>query len=158
MKSVALYARVSSEQQAQRATIESKIGALRERALADGHQILPGDIYTDDGFSGATLIRPALERLRDRIAESSIDTGFNRTARTPAVYASQPPSRAHHARLALGWWPPPWPDGTFTRGSQRKVSDATFVLLSRACPGALSTEAGQDQAARWHPCAQYRMA
>ena len=64
-------------------------------------------------------------------------SGFNHTARRPAVYASQPPSRTHHARLALGWWPPPWPDGTFTRGSQRKVSDATFVL-SQACPGALT--------------------
>jgi site-specific DNA recombinase len=73
MKTIALYARVSSEQQAQRATIESQIAALRERALADGHQILPGDVYTDDGFSGATLVRPALERLRDRIAERSID-------------------------------------------------------------------------------------
>jgi site-specific DNA recombinase len=73
MKNVALYARVSSEQQTQRATIESQIAALRERALADGHQILPGDVYTDDGFSGATLVRPALERLRDRIAESAID-------------------------------------------------------------------------------------
>lgn len=73
MKAIALYARVSSEQQAQRATIASQMGALRERALADGHQILPGDVYTDDGFSGATLVRPALERLRDRIAESSID-------------------------------------------------------------------------------------
>src|SRR5690606_33644245 len=29
------------------------------------------------------------------------------TARMPAVYASQPPSRADHARLASGWWPPP---------------------------------------------------
>ena len=73
MKNVALYARVSSEQQTQRATIESQIAALRERALADGHQILPGDVYTDDGFSGATLVRPALERLRDRIAERAID-------------------------------------------------------------------------------------
>ena len=73
MKSVALYARVSSDQQAQRATIESQISALQERATAEGHRVLPGDVYTDDGFSGATLVRPALERLRDRIAEGSID-------------------------------------------------------------------------------------
>ncbi|MGK3960066.1 recombinase family protein [Sorangium sp. So ce118] len=73
MKSVALYARVSSEQQAQQATIDSQLSALRERALADGYRVLPGDVYTDDGYSGATLVRPALERLRDRIAEGSID-------------------------------------------------------------------------------------
>jgi site-specific DNA recombinase len=73
MKTIALYARVSSEQQAQQATIDSQVSALRERALADGHQVLPGDLYVDDGFSGATLVRPALERLRDRIAEGAID-------------------------------------------------------------------------------------
>jgi site-specific DNA recombinase len=73
MKTIALYARVSSEQQAQEATIESQISALRERALADGHPVLPGDLYADDGYSGATLRRPALERLRDRIAEGAID-------------------------------------------------------------------------------------
>jgi len=74
MKSVALYARVSSEQQAQQATIESQVVALRQRAQADGHIVLPNDIYTDDGFSGATLVRPALERLRDRVAEGGIET------------------------------------------------------------------------------------
>jgi len=73
MKSVALYARVSSEQQAQQATVDSQISALRERAAADGHSVLPGDVYSDDGYSGATLVRPALERLRDRIAEGTID-------------------------------------------------------------------------------------
>jgi site-specific DNA recombinase len=73
MKSVALYARVSSEQQAQQATVESQIAALKQRAEADGHLVLPHDIYVDDGFSGATLVRPALERLRDRVAESGLD-------------------------------------------------------------------------------------
>jgi site-specific DNA recombinase len=73
MKTVALYARVSTEHQAQDATIESQVCALRERARADGHQVLPGDVYVDEGFSGTTLVRPALERLRDRIAEHVID-------------------------------------------------------------------------------------
>lgn len=76
MKTIALYARVSSEQQAEQATIESQISALRERALAEGHRVLPGDLYVDDGFSGATLVRPALERLRDRIAEGAIDVVY----------------------------------------------------------------------------------
>ena len=73
MKSIALYARVSSEQQAQQATIDSQICALRERAAADGHLVLPSDLYVDNGYSGTTLIRPALERLRDRIAERTVD-------------------------------------------------------------------------------------
>jgi site-specific DNA recombinase len=73
MKSIALYARVSSEHQAQKATVESQIAALRQRAEADGHVVLPSDIYLDEGFSGATLVRPALERLRDRAAEGGLD-------------------------------------------------------------------------------------
>ena len=73
MKSIAIYARVSSEQQAQEATIDSQVAALKERVAADGHMLLPQDVYLDDGFSGSTLVRPALERLRDRVAEGGID-------------------------------------------------------------------------------------
>lgn len=73
MKSMAIYARVSSEQQVQQATIESQISALSERACADGFAVLPSDIYADDGVSGTILVRPALERLRDRIADGEID-------------------------------------------------------------------------------------
>jgi site-specific DNA recombinase len=70
---VALYARVSSERQAQQDTIDSQLAALRERAGADGIHIAPADEYVDDGISGATLDRPALERLRDRAAEGGVD-------------------------------------------------------------------------------------
>jgi site-specific DNA recombinase len=73
MKPIALYARVSSEQQAQQATIASQIAALKDRAQADGHLVLPQDVYVDEGFSGATLVRPALERLRDRAAEGAVE-------------------------------------------------------------------------------------
>ncbi|WP_437911852.1 recombinase family protein [Sorangium sp. So ce302] len=73
MKKVALYARVSSDRQTRQATVDSQVAALKERALADGHHVLPADVHVDDGCSGATLIRPALERLRDRIAEGVVD-------------------------------------------------------------------------------------
>jgi site-specific DNA recombinase len=73
MIGVALYARVSSERQAQQETIDSQIAALRQRAAADGSTVVPADVYADDGFSGATLARPALERLRDRVAEGGVD-------------------------------------------------------------------------------------
>lgn len=62
---IAFYARVSSELQAQEQTIASQIAAVRERIAADG---LPFDEelgFVDDGVSGTTLMRPALERLRD---------------------------------------------------------------------------------------------
>jgi DNA invertase Pin-like site-specific DNA recombinase len=70
---VALYARVSSEQQNKRGTIESQIAALKERIAADGAQIVDDMCFVDAGVSGATLIRPQLERLRDCAALSAID-------------------------------------------------------------------------------------
>lgn len=73
MKPVALYARVSSEQQARQATVESQIAELKQRAEADKHVVLPNDIYVDEGYSGASLVRPALEQLRDKAAEGGLD-------------------------------------------------------------------------------------
>lgn len=70
---VALYARVSSEQQNKRGTIESQIAALKERISADGAQIVDDMCFVDAGVSGATLIRPQLERLRDGAAPGAID-------------------------------------------------------------------------------------
>lgn len=70
---VALYARVSSDQQAKRGTIESQIAALMERIVADGAQVVEDMRFIDAGVSGATLIRPQLERLRDRAALGLVD-------------------------------------------------------------------------------------
>ena len=73
MTAVALYARVSSEKQAQRHTIESQLAALKQRMVSDGHVVLPQDVFIDDGASGSTLVRAGLEQLRDRVAEGGID-------------------------------------------------------------------------------------
>src|SRR6516162_11460213 len=61
----AIYARVSGEQQAQQNTIESQIAVLRERVQADGLPVEDDLCFIDDGYSGSTLVRPALEKLRD---------------------------------------------------------------------------------------------
>ena len=61
----AIYARVSSEHQAQAQTIASQLAALRERVVADGLRLPDELTFIDDGFSGASLVRPARERLRD---------------------------------------------------------------------------------------------
>jgi site-specific DNA recombinase len=61
----ALYARVSSEQQAQQGTIGSQVEALQQRIRADGLTLEDELYFLDDGYSGSTLVRPALERLRD---------------------------------------------------------------------------------------------
>src|SRR6266496_5578989 len=69
----AVYARVSSERQRQDETIHSQTVGLRELSVDRG-LVLPEDlIFEDEGFSGATLTRPALERLRDRAAEGAFE-------------------------------------------------------------------------------------
>jgi site-specific DNA recombinase len=70
---VAIYARVSSEQQATSSTIDSQIAALEARLAQDGLALIPEGRFTDEGYSGATLVRPALERLRDAVAAGNLD-------------------------------------------------------------------------------------
>ena len=60
---VAIYARVSTERQAERGTIGSQLEVLREHVAAGGDE-LAGE-YVDDGQSGARLDRPGLDALRD---------------------------------------------------------------------------------------------
>jgi len=62
---VALYARVSSQRQAQELTIQSQVAALRQRIEEDGAAVDEALCFLDEGYSGSTLQRPALERLRD---------------------------------------------------------------------------------------------
>jgi site-specific DNA recombinase len=69
----AFYARVSSEAQARDNTIASQVAALRERVAADGATMGPDTAYIDEGHSGSSLVRPALERLRDAVAAGEID-------------------------------------------------------------------------------------
>jgi site-specific DNA recombinase len=70
---VALYARVSSDQQAHARTIASQVAALRARVAADDCVVLPECEFLDEGYSGATLIRPGLERLRDLCATGGVE-------------------------------------------------------------------------------------
>lgn len=69
----AIYARVSSERQAEENTIESQLEDLSERVAADGHDLTEEMIFADEGYSGSTLVRPALERLRDLVAAGTVD-------------------------------------------------------------------------------------
>jgi site-specific DNA recombinase len=70
---VALYARVSSEQQAQAGTIASQVDALKARLKKEGLPFDDSLSFVDEGYSGAALVRPALERLRDLAAAGAID-------------------------------------------------------------------------------------
>jgi len=73
---VALYARVSTDKQAEKYGIPSQIEALKKRSLERGWtQVIDGDkdAFIDDGYSGADLDRPALNRLRQAAREGRID-------------------------------------------------------------------------------------
>ena len=73
MTSAAIYARVSSARQKKDETIGSQTAALREHA-AQARLDVPEDwVFEDEGHSGATLVRPALEALRDLVAQGCVD-------------------------------------------------------------------------------------
>jgi site-specific DNA recombinase len=86
----AIYARVSSEQQAAAHTIESQRAALTERAHADGLPVPQERQFLDDGYNGATLVRPAMDRLRDLAAVGGLDRIYvNSPDRLARNYACQ---------------------------------------------------------------------
>src|SRR5205823_5141465 len=70
---VALYARVSTERQAESQTIEQQLERLHAYAAQQAWPIGPEQTYRDDGVSGARLDRPALDRLRDAVARGAVD-------------------------------------------------------------------------------------
>jgi site-specific DNA recombinase len=69
----AIYARVSSDQQTADKTIASQLAALEARLAREGLRVAPEHRFVDEGYSGATLVRPALERLRDAAAAGALD-------------------------------------------------------------------------------------
>src|SRR4051794_19213482 len=86
LQRVAIYARVSSEPHSSGQTIASQLEALQARASSDGQKLTADQCFVDDGFSGATLLRPALERLRDLVAAGGLDR----------VYVHSPDRLARH--------------------------------------------------------------
>ena len=72
MKMAAIYARVSSEQQREEHTIASQTAALIEFATSHDLEVPKEWVFEDEGYSGATLERPGLERVRDLAAEGQI--------------------------------------------------------------------------------------
>jgi len=72
----ALYARVSTDKQAEKYGIPSQIEALRKRCLESGWTPVldrDKDAFVDDGYSGTELDRPALDRLRQAAGEGRVD-------------------------------------------------------------------------------------
>ncbi len=72
MRIAAIYARVSSEKQREEHTIASQTAALIEFAESRGFNVPNEWIIEDEGYSGASLVRPGLEKLRDLAAEGHL--------------------------------------------------------------------------------------
>jgi site-specific DNA recombinase len=86
MKLAAAYARVSTDRQEQQESIGSQVEAVQQAAAAGGYDLPIEFIFVDDGYSGARLDRPALDRLRDLVSEGAIE----------AVLISAPDRLARH--------------------------------------------------------------
>ena len=72
MKVAAIDARVSSDQQKEEKTIASQTAALVEFARSEGYSVSVEWGFQDEGYSGASLVRPGLERVRDLAAGGEI--------------------------------------------------------------------------------------
>jgi site-specific DNA recombinase len=83
---IAVYVRVSTQRQAQTQTIEQQLDSVRHYHEAQGWPWQEEHIFRDDGYSGAKLRRPGLERLREQVGRAMFDrvviTAPDRLART----------------------------------------------------------------------------
>src|SRR3954465_7965214 len=61
----AVYVRVSTQRQAQAETVEQQLDRLRAHLRDQGVELASEKVFRDDGYGGATLNRPGLDRLRD---------------------------------------------------------------------------------------------
>jgi site-specific DNA recombinase len=93
MRMAAIYARVSSEQQREEHTIGSQTAALIEFARTLDVEVPKAWVFEDEGYSGATLERPGLERVRDLAAEGQIQAML--------VYAPDRLSRKYAYQILL---------------------------------------------------------
>jgi site-specific DNA recombinase len=70
---VALYARVSTKHQEKQGTIASQVEALRGYVKKHAYEVVEEYVCADEGYSGALLARPALDRLRDGARAGAFD-------------------------------------------------------------------------------------
>ena len=93
MAIAAIYSRVSSDKQREESTIASQTAALIDFARSRGYQVPTEWVFEDEGYSGASLVRPGLERIRDLAAEGQIEAVL--------VYAPDRLSRKYAYQILL---------------------------------------------------------
>jgi len=64
---VAVYVRVSTSRQVKLQTIEQQLERVHKHVREKGWELPEENVFRDDGYSGTTLKRPALDTLRDRV-------------------------------------------------------------------------------------------
>lgn len=70
---VAVYLRVSTLRQVQAQTSEQQLQRLQIHLQTKGWNLPQENIFRDDGYSGAILRRPGLDRLREKAAAAELD-------------------------------------------------------------------------------------
>ncbi|GHO42240.1 recombinase family protein [Ktedonospora formicarum] len=70
---VAMYARVSTQRQALTQTIDQQLDRLQEYSQRQGWIWDEVSIFRDDGYNGASLRRPGLDRLREQVRQFAFD-------------------------------------------------------------------------------------
>jgi site-specific DNA recombinase len=91
MTSAAIYCRVASAPRRNDPTIDWRTAAVRAHAERLGLRVPEERVFADAGYSGMTLVRPGLQRLRDTVAGAGVDVVLcdspDRLARTFAHQA-----------------------------------------------------------------------
>lgn len=73
MARVAIYIRWSTDDQGDGTTAQVQLEGCRHYVLSQGWEFRPDLVFTDDGYSGGTLDRPAMARLRAAVRAGQID-------------------------------------------------------------------------------------
>ena len=127
-KRAILYARVSTEEQAQTGySLRQQLEALREYAAREEYEVL--EEVEDPGQSGASLERPGMDRVRDLVAGGGVSTVLaqdrDRVARKPAYnYLLQEEFAEHGCKLkALNDYGDDSPEGALMRGIQDQFAE-----------------------------------
>ncbi|HYG60931.1 MAG TPA: recombinase family protein [Symbiobacteriaceae bacterium] len=111
---VAIYIRWSTDDQGEGTTLEVQREGCRHYVLSQGWQVRDDLVFIDDGYSGATLERPGLARLREQVCGGRVEC--------VVVYKLDRLSRsvADTARLVMDEW-----DGVCYVKSAREPIDTT---------------------------------
>src|SRR4051812_6528355 len=108
MQAVAVYARVSTQRQAQANTPEQQLERLRAYVQAQGWDLPLEHVFRDDGHSGATLRRPGLDRLRDAATSARFEriviTAPDRLARNYVHQVLLVEELQRGSCRLSGWW------------------------------------------------------